>query len=147
MLGHTDETDGIYRASEDSPVIIFDDFTTSFHWVNFDFKVKSSAIKMLKLKKNTLVNFRFVFYAMKCIRYLPANHVRHWISIYSKFCIPIPPLNVQNTIVEILDKFDALVNDISVGLPAELAARRMQYEYCRNKLLTFSPLEEHACGK
>ncbi|MDR0865362.1 MAG: restriction endonuclease subunit S [Candidatus Symbiothrix sp.] len=51
--------------------------------------------------------------------------------------IPIPPIEEQNRIVVILDKFDALVNDISVGLPAEIAARRQQYEYYRNKLLAF----------
>ncbi|MGH2643623.1 MAG: hypothetical protein ACRDE2_06735 [Chitinophagaceae bacterium] len=51
--------------------------------------------------------------------------------------IPIPPLLEPAQIVEILDKFDALVNDISVGLPAEQEARRMQYEYYRNKLLDF----------
>jgi type I restriction enzyme S subunit len=53
------------------------------------------------------------------------------------FAFPIPPLAEQARIVTILDKFDALVNDLSVGLPAELAARRKQYEYCRDRLLTF----------
>jgi type I restriction enzyme S subunit len=51
--------------------------------------------------------------------------------------IPVPPLDEQARIVAILDKFDALVNDLSVGLPAELAARRKQYEYYRDRLLTF----------
>ncbi|MFK7973905.1 MAG: restriction endonuclease subunit S [Rickettsiaceae bacterium] len=55
----------------------------------------------------------------------------------SKIKIPIPPLAVQEEIVAILDKFDALVNDISIGLPAEITARRQQYEHYRNKLLTF----------
>ncbi len=51
--------------------------------------------------------------------------------------IPLPPLSEQKRIVVILDKFDALVNDISIGLPAELSARRSQYEYYRGKLLSF----------
>ena len=57
-----------------------------------------------------------------------------------KIKIPAPPLSEQKRIVSILDKFDALVNDISIGLPAELKARRQQYEYYRNKLLTFKVL-------
>lgn len=52
--------------------------------------------------------------------------------------IPIPPLAEQQRIVTILDKFDALVDDISAGLPAELNARRKQYEYYRDKLLGFN---------
>ena len=52
--------------------------------------------------------------------------------------IPIPPFAEQERIVAILDKFDALVNDISIGLPAELNARKKQYEYYRNQLLTFN---------
>jgi type I restriction enzyme S subunit len=55
--------------------------------------------------------------------------------------IPIPPLEVQREIVSILDKLDALVNDLTFGLPAEITARRKQYEYYRNKLLAFKELE------
>ena len=62
-------------------------------------------------------------------------------TILSKLQIPIPPLSKQKEIVAILDKFDALVNDISSGLPAEITARKKQYEYYRNQLLTFKPLE------
>ena len=54
-----------------------------------------------------------------------------------KYSIPIPSTEEQKRIVGILDKFDALVNDISIGLPAEINARRLQYEHYRNKLLTF----------
>ena len=54
--------------------------------------------------------------------------------------IPLPPLSEQSRVVTILDKFDALVNDISTGLPAEIEARRKQYEYFRNKLLTFKKI-------
>ena len=64
-------------------------------------------------------------------------------SAVMKYKIPIPPLAEQEPIVATLDKFDALVNDISVGLPAEIKARRQQYEYYRDKLLTFP---EKACA-
>lgn len=141
VLGYTNEIDGIYRADKNNPVIIFDDFTTSFHWVDFDFKVKSSAIKLLR-PKNRDTNFRYLYYAMKCIDYKPTEHARHWISQYSKIKIPIPSISEQERIVSILDKFDALVNDISVGLPAELKARKKQYEYYREKLLTFKELKK-----
>lgn len=55
----------------------------------------------------------------------------------SKIKIPIPPLSVQEHIVSILDKFDTLVNDIKEGLPKEIELRQKQYEYCREKLLSF----------
>jgi len=55
----------------------------------------------------------------------------------AKIKIPVPPLEVQNGIVSILDNFDALVNDLLIGIPAEIIARRKQYEYYREKLLTF----------
>lgn len=57
----------------------------------------------------------------------------------AKIKIPVPPLEEQERIVGILDKFDALVNDISIGLPAEIKMRQQQYEYYRDLLLTFPP--------
>ena len=54
---------------------------------------------------------------------------------------PIPSIPEQNHIVSILDRFDALCNDLTSGLPAEMEARRKQYEYYRDKLLTFKELE------
>lgn len=63
-------------------------------------------------------------------------------GIIKSFGIAVPSLSEQERIVNILDKFDALVNDISIGLPAEIAARKKQYEYYRNRLLTFKPINE-----
>ena len=58
----------------------------------------------------------------------------------SKTKIPVPSLAEQERIVAILDRFDSLCNDISSGLPAEIEARRKQYEYYRDKLLTFKEM-------
>ncbi|GHQ07824.1 anti-codon nuclease masking agent (prrB) [Helicobacter pylori] len=67
--------------------------------------------------------------------------------VYSKdlqnFLIPIPPLEIQQEIVKILDQFLALTTDLLAGIPAEIEARKKQYEYYREKLLTFKPLTPH----
>ena len=136
ILGYTNEEDGIYKADKDSPTIIFDDFTTSFHWVDFDFKVKSSAMKMLRPKSTFEGSFKYVFYAMECIHFEAVNHTRHWISKYSQFEIPLPHPEVQEEIVKILDRFA----EYAAELQAELQARQEQYEYYRNKLLTFNEI-------
>lgn len=137
ILGYTNESDGIYKANKENPVIIFDDFTTSFHWVDFEFKVKSSAMKMLKIKKDVDVNFRFIYFAMKCIHYVPSDHARHWISQYSKFKIPIPPLAIQEEIVKILNSFTELEAELEAELETELEARKKQYGHYKNELLMF----------
>jgi len=138
ILGYTSEITGIYNSSPEIPVIIFDDFTTSFHWVDFDFKVKSSALKILtKRKHDKKIIFRYVYFFMKTINYNSQEHARQWIGKYSKIKIPIPPLEIQQKIATILDKFDTLVNDLTHGLPAEIQARKQQYEHYRNRLLTF----------
>ena len=133
ILGYTNEAFGIYEASK-TAAIIFDDFTTAFRWVDFDFKVKSSAIKILNNKNDDETNFKFVYYAMKCIKFEPVNHERHWISKYSKFKLPVPPMEVQREIVRILDSFTLLTAELT----AELTARKKQYEFYRDFLLNFN---------
>nr|WP_187853318.1 restriction endonuclease subunit S [Helicobacter pylori] len=133
ILGYTNEKDNIYQASKSSPVIIFDDFTTATQWVDFPFKVKSSAMKIL-LPKNPTINIRFIFFYMQTIPYnISGEHTRQWISRYSQLEVPIPPLEIQQEIVKILDAF--------TELNTELKARKKQYEYYREKLLTFKPLQ------
>ena len=90
ILGYTDETNGIFVASKENPVIIFDDFTTSFHWVDFNFKVKSSAMKMLRVSSEREVSFRFVYYAMKCIKYQTQEHGGSPIRAYHPSCRGLP---------------------------------------------------------
>ncbi|GAA9646541.1 hypothetical protein Va33_09410 [Helicobacter pylori] len=143
ILGYTNEKGNIYQASKSSPVIIFDDFTAATQWVDFPFKVKSSAMKIL-LPKNPTINIRFIFFYMQTIPYnISGEHTRQWISRYSQITIPIPPLEIQQEIVKILDQFLALTTDLQTGIPAEIEARKKQYEYYREKLLSFKPLTPH----
>ena len=63
------------------------------------------------------------------------------LTVTEDYKIPLPPLEEQQRIVDILDRFDTLCNDISKGLPAEIEARKKQYEYYRDKLLIFKKKE------
>lgn len=137
VLGYTNEEDGHYMASHENPVIIFDDFTTSSHWVDFEFKVKSSAMKML-IPKNKDNNFKYIYYCMKNIKYVPQEHSRQWIQTYSKFKIPIPPKKTQDEIVETLNEFTKL----EAELKAELKARKSQYEFWRDKILEYGDYDD-----
>ena len=131
ILGYTNETEGIYNASVKNPVIIFDDFTTSIQWIDFDFKVKSAAIKILK-NKDSKINLRYCYHCMKIINFDASEHRRKWISQYSKIKIPIPPLKKQAEIAAVLDKFTELTEELT----EELTAREAQYNYYRDMLLS-----------
>lgn len=89
ILGYTDEQFGIKQASEESPVIIFDDFTTSSHYVDFPFKVKSSAMKLLTLN-NPKDNIHCAYNVLQNIGFVPVSHERHWISTFAKFEVLLP---------------------------------------------------------
>ena len=136
ILGYTNEKEGIYLASKDHPVIIFDDFTGAFKWVDFPFKIKSSAIKLLTADEK-YTNLRFVYHVMGKLAFSSNEHKRLWISIYSQFPFPLPPLPVQEEIVRILDNFTELTNELTEKLTEELTARKKQYEYYRDNLLNF----------
>lgn len=141
ILGYTNETEGIYLANKENSVIIFDDFTTSNHWIDFNFKVKSSALKILIPKTKDI--FKYVYYCISNINYCPKEHSRQWIQTYSKFLIPVPPIEVQEEIVRILDKFGKL----EAELEAELEARKQQYEFWREKLFKSNNIKniENVC--
>ena len=140
ILGYTNEKEGIYNASKENPVIIFDDFTGAFKWVDFPFKVKSSAMKIIKTTENKVL-LRFLYYKMGVLNFTSTEHKRLWISKYSKMSISIPPLKVQTEIVNILDRFDKLCNDITSGIPAEIELNNKRYEYYRDLLLNFKEVD------
>ena len=100
--------------------------------------------------KKELVIPKFLYYVLK------SNNIRKLVNRYAKqscnqyslttsdiksWTIPLPSLEQQENIVSVLDRFDAICNDLTSGLPAEITARQKQYEYYRDKLLTFKELE------
>ena len=108
ILGWTNEKTGIKKASPDNPVIIFDDFVTSSHYVDFPFKIKSSAMKLLS-STNSTNDINFSFNLLKQIDYTPISHMRHWISMFAQFNVYTPIANEQVKIGRIFNKLDSLI--------------------------------------
>ena len=108
IIGYTNETDGI---CDNLPVIIFDDFTTDSRFVDFPFKIKSSAMKILRVKKE--IDIRYVGFYMSITRLVGDTHKRYWISEYSKLPILIPPKAEQErivqTVTDLLGKLDNII--------------------------------------
>ena len=113
ILGYTDEQDGIFT---NLPVIIFDDFTTANKFVNFPFKAKSSAMKMLKNdpKKSDL---RFIYETMQLLDFATGDeHKRYWISEYQEQFIFVPCLEEQTKIAQFLTELDDKINAVDAQI-------------------------------
>ncbi|MFC6204809.1 restriction endonuclease subunit S [Psychrobacter urativorans] len=102
ILGYTDEEFGIF--SEDLPTIIFDDFTTASKFVDFPFKAKSSAMKMLVAKDG--VSIKYIFEVMQALSYAIGGHQRHWISIFANIVIGLPCREEQQKITTVSNNAD-----------------------------------------
>ena len=111
IIGYTNEAEGIFT---DLPVIIFDDFTTDSKFVDFPFKVKSSAMKILHVKEE--VNIQYVCWYMSITRLIGDTHKRYWISEYSKLQIPIPPRKEQDRIIYKINELFEILDNISAEL-------------------------------
>ncbi|WP_373129616.1 restriction endonuclease subunit S [Bacteroides clarus] len=111
IIGYTNETAGIYS---NLPCIIFDDFTTDSKKVNFPFKVKSSAMKILKIHTDIEVDYVAMF--MSITKLVGGTHKRYWISEYSKLEIPIPPKAEQKRIVYTVREIFTQLNEIMESL-------------------------------
>lgn len=113
ILGYTNETNGIY---DNLPVIIFDDFTTATQYVNFKFKVKSSAMKILKANEELALT-KYLYYLMQNIHCDHDTHKRYWIQTYSKIRVSIPSLTEQKLVVskieELFSKLDKGVEELN----------------------------------
>lgn len=144
ILGYTDEKEGIY---DQLPVIIFDDFTTASQYVNFKFKVKSSAMKILT-PVTELVLPKYIYYRIQIIQFDHSTHKRYWIQQYSKIRVSIPPIPEQERIVarieELFSQLDAGVETLK-KTKAQLAVYRQavlkeafEGDYPRKQLKEFS---------
>jgi type I restriction enzyme S subunit len=114
ILGYTNETKGIFKSP--LPVIIFDDFTTATQFVDFPFKAKSSAMKILIAKEN--MNIKFMFEAMRMMNYEIGGHERHWISKFSPKSILIPSYAEQTKIANFLSAIDDKIMKVAEALEA-----------------------------
>jgi type I restriction enzyme S subunit len=128
LLGYTDDADGIYT---NLPTIIFDDFTTATQWVDFEFKVKSSACKMLR-PKNGACNPRYVFERLRALNFQTSDHKRHWISVFHSMEMLMPPLKEQEVIAEALTDADKAIE----SLDALITKKRDVKQATMQQLLT-----------
>jgi len=117
------------------PCIIFGDHTRVLKYADKKFAQGDSGTKVfIPVSKNT--NTKYIYYAFCNLNIPSRGYNRHW-SIVKDIEIPLPPLPVQQEIVRILDNFTELTAELKAELTAELAARKKQYEYYRDELLTF----------
>lgn len=130
ILGYTDETEGVYNQV---PVIIFDDFTTASKYVNFPFKVKSSAMKILTANKE-LVLPKFIYYRMQTIKFEHSTHKRYWIQQYSKIKVAVPSLSEQKRIV---NKIEELFSELDSAVET-LKKTKEQLAVYRNSIIDSS---------
>ena len=141
ILGYTNETDNIF---DKLPVILFDDFTTATQFVNFKFKVKSSAMKILNVNTE-LVNPKYIFYRMQTIQFDHSTHKRYWIQQYSKLKVQIPPIVEQERSVA---KIEELFSDLDNAVET-LNATKAKLEVYRQAVLlkAFEPKNNWNIGK
>ena len=130
LLGYTNETTGIFN---NLPVIIFDDFTTAIKFVDFRFKVKSSAMKIL-VPSNVEVNIRYVHYFMETLRLNVDTHKRYWISVGALKSIPFAPAAEQHRIVA---KIEELFSELDNGIET-LKKAKQQLKIYRQAVLKYA---------
>ena len=128
ILGYSNEDFGIFK--EELPAIIFDDFTTASKFVDFPFKAKSSAMKILVAKDG--VSIKYIYEAMQVLNYPIGGHQRHWISIFANLVIGLPSPEEQQKIAAVLTNADKEVE----LLEQQLADLKQEKKALMQQLLT-----------
>lgn len=137
ILGYTSEEEGLYP-QDGLPVIIFDDFTTSSKYVDFPFKVKSSAMKIL-IPNTELVLPKYIFYRMQLIQFDHSTHKRYWIQQYSKLKVTIPDIDEQKRVVrEIEERLSQLDNGEQMLQKAKQQLKVYRQSILMNVFSTYS---------
>lgn len=131
IIGYTNDASYVLPRKE---YVIFGDHTREIKYVDFPFAQGADGLKILTASKEILP--KFLYFCFKNARIQNRGYNRHW-TVAREIEIPLPPLSIQQRIVNVLDNFESLCNDLGIGLPAEIEARRKQYEYYRDRLLTF----------
>ena len=116
--------------------VLYGDHTCSVKYVNFRFAQGADGLKILKTEQ---LLTKYLYYALSNFNIKNNEYKRHW-SIVKEIYIPVPPIPIQHEIVRILDNFTSLEAELEKQLEAELEARRKQYEYYRDQLLSFKHL-------
>lgn len=112
ILGYTNEKEGIYNVNN-SKVIIFDDFTTASRLIDFNFKVKSSAMKILSSTNKDLFNIDYMYFLMQTINVSSDTHKRYWISEYMPIRLKIHTIEQQKKIVNKINQLFTILNSMS----------------------------------
>ena len=117
-----------------------------FHYIEGKYALHQRAYRIHITSDRLIPKFFFYYMKTSFLKYIEKNAVNSSVTsvrrpMMDKFPVPLPSIEEQQRIVNILNRFDTLCNDISNGLPAEIKQRKQQYEYYRNKLLTFSKAE------
>ncbi|WP_337947482.1 restriction endonuclease subunit S [Phascolarctobacterium succinatutens] len=120
-----------------------------FHFVSGKYALHQRAYRVHITSDNVLPKYFFYYFKNSFLTYISKASFHSSVTSIRRpmminFPVPVPTLEVQQRIVDILDRFETLCNDISSGLPAEIEARQKQYEYYRDKLLTFKELKKEA---
>ena len=131
IAGYTDNE----KYLEKDEYIIFGDHSEHIKFVDFAFIQGADGLKILKPKKD--INAKYLYYCVCNFYKKEGSYKRHW-SNAKITLIPIPPLKIQEKVVQILDNFDKVCSDLNIGLPKEIELRQKQYEYWREQLLNFN---------
>ena len=115
ILGYTNEKDGIYRVNNGS-VIIFDDFSTASRIVDFDFKVKSSAMKILTVSDTKMFNIEYLYYLLQTIKVNNNTHKRYWISEFATKELHVHTIEQQKEIVNSIKSTFVLLDKMSSSI-------------------------------